>query len=233
MNPQSTKKGGIIAIDGPVAAGKGTLAIALAKKLNGFYLYTGAMYRAVALLCLRREVNMEDAQAVISVLPQLQISYVGERVFLAEEDITDEIMQSPAANGSSVVGVIPQVRAALVQLQQKLAEEKRAQGVIVIAEGRDTATRVFPDADVKIYLTAKPEIRAKRRMLQLQEKGQKVVYEQLLADLKERDARDQNRTSDPMTSDPIAAGYTVLDDSELSKEETVDIIIKEAEKKGL
>lgn len=230
---EETKKGGVIAIDGPVAAGKGTLAMQLAKQLNGFYLYTGAMYRAVALLCLREGVKLEDKQAVINILPKLSFSIVGESVFLGEEDITDEIMNPPAANGSSVVSVIPEVRKFLVELQQKLAQEKQAAGEIVIAEGRDTANSVFPDADVKIFLTARPEVRAKRRMLQLQEKGQEVSYEQILKDLKERDERDQQRAISPLAIDPIAAGYIVLDDSDLSKADTVDLIIKEAQKKGL
>lgn len=225
--------GGIVAIDGPVAAGKGTVAHILATKLQGFYLYTGAMYRTVALLCLRQGIDLQDKAAVLTVLPQLQMQFEADRILQADEDITEELMQPPAANGSSIVAAMPEVRSALVKLQQEIGRAKSNAGQIVIVEGRDTATVVFPDAQVKIFLTARPEIRAQRRVDQLAAHGESLPLETVLADVKERDHRDQTRKTDPLMSDPAAAGYVVVDDSAISKEETVERIIRLIQEKGL
>ncbi len=223
-------KGFVIAIDGPVAAGKGTISPLLAKKLNGFYLYTGAMYRCLALLCIKRGIDTKDENTVVNILPEFRISFSDNKVFLNGEDVTQRIKEEDVAMASSKVAVIKKVREEMVSIQREIANKLIDEGKIVIAEGRDTATRVFPNAKLKIFLTATPEVRAKRRLLQIEERKEKAEFENVLKDVKLRDEHDSDREIDPLVKTPQAFGYFVLNDSEMSEEETIKTIIKEVEK---
>jgi len=223
-------KGFVIAIDGPVAAGKGTISPLLAKNLNGFYLYTGAMYRCLALLCIKRGINTKDENAVVNILSEFRINVSDNRVFLNGEDVTERIKEEDVAMASSKVAVIKKVREEMVSIQREIADKLIDEGKIVIAEGRDTATRVFPNAKLKIFLTATPEVRTKRRLLQIEERGGKAEFENVLKDVKLRDEQDSDREIDPLVKTPQTFGYFVLNDSEMSEEETIKSIIKEVEK---
>ncbi len=226
-------KGFVIAIDGPAAAGKGTISPLLAKKLNGFYLYTGAMYRCLALLCIEKGISTKDKQSVIKILSGFEINFSGGEVYLNGKDVKERIKKEDVAMGASDVATIKEVRDAMVIKQKNIAEEIIENGKPVIAEGRDTATRVFPNADLKIFLTAKAEVRAKRRVVQIEEGGDKTEFENVLKDVKLRDSQDTNRETDPLVKTPGDYGYIVLDNSNMSEEETVDKIISLAKQKAL
>jgi len=223
-------KGFVIAIDGPVAAGKGTISPILAENLNGFYLYTGAMYRCLAFLCIKSGIDATDESAVVNILPEFKINVSDNKVFLNGEDVTERIKGEDVAMAASKVAVIKKVREEMVSIQQEIANKLIDEGKIVIAEGRDTATRVFPNAKLKIFLTATPEVRTKRRLLQIEKRGEKAEFEYVLKDVKLRDEQDSEREIDPLVKNPQAFGYFVLNDSEMSEEETIRIIIKEVEK---
>jgi cytidylate kinase len=213
-----------IAIDGPVAAGKGTIAVQLAKELHGFYLYTGAMYRSVALYCIEHGIDLTNEDAVVASVPNMTFSIKENTLLVDGRDVTERIKQKDTASGASVVAVYPKVREALVKVQQLLANEAIAQGQIVISEGRDTGTVVFPDSPLKIYLTATDETRAKRRLLQYQALGKQVSFDEVLAEIRERDKRDKGRDTDPLPSNPEELGYVIVDDSEMSEEGTLTAI---------
>lgn len=219
-----------MAIDGPVASGKGTIAKKLSRDLQGFYLYTGAMYRIVALACLEKNIDLHNEAQVIAELPTIAIRFEGEKVFFNDRDVTERIKEEDAANGSSVVAAYPKVREQMVALQQHIAQEAINQGKLVISEGRDTGTKVFPNADIKIYLTATDEVRAKRRVAQFQEQGKEVSFTQVLQDLKERDRRDKERITDPLPSNPEELDYFVVDNSEENEEQR---ILTELKRRGL
>lgn len=216
-----------IAIDGPAAAGKGTIAPRLAKKLNGFYLYTGAMYRCLALLVIRGNADLKNEEALSSLLVQTKIEVLEDQVILNGEDVTDRLKKEDVAIMSSKVAAIPRVRAYMVGLQQRIAKKFMDEGKIVVAEGRDTGTRILPNAKLKIFLTAEPKIRAERRLKQLQDVNESnLSFEKILTEVKVRDIRDMNRKTDPLVSDPGKFGYFVLDNSNLTEDETLDILTK-------
>ena len=227
------KKGFIIAIDGPLASGKGTIAKKLALRLHGIDLYTGAMYRSLALLCINSGVNLENAKEVTSKLSDLTLAYVQGRILLNDTDVTEAIADSAIAEGASVIAVIPQVRKELVKRQQAIGREEVSRGKIVVVEGRDIGTTVFPQAALKIYLTATVEVRAKRRLLQYNHQENAPTYEDVLVHIKKRDERDTLREIDPLAVDPEKFGYFILDNSEMNAEETIEAIIKELERKKL
>jgi CMP/dCMP kinase len=228
------QSGYAIAIDGPVASGKGTIAPALAERVHGTYLYTGAMYRSLAYYCLQQGIDVRDAKAVIATLSHLEIELHADRVLLNGVDITDTITDASIANCSSIVSVIPAVRENMVLRQLRIAKTIMDQGKIVVAEGRDTGTKLFPHAAVKFFLTATAEVRAKRRLKQHHVRGDSTLsFEQVLSDTKERDRRDQTRAVDPLIADPKRHGYMVIDSTELSEEETLQQMISELEKRKL
>lgn len=230
FNEVVMKKGFVIAIDGPVASGKGTLAPKLARELKGFYLYTGAMYRCVALYCLEKGIDLTDEEKVVAALAEIEIHFEGERVFLNGQDITERIKATDTANGSSVVAVYEKVRSSLVAKQQELGKKAIEQGQVVVLEGRDTGTKVFPQADLKIYLTASDTVRAQRRLAQYLSQGRDVDFEEVLEEVRARDKRDLERTIDPLPSNPEALGYYVIDNSEKNEENAVKEALK---KRGL
>ena len=204
-----TKK---VAIDGPAGAGKSSIAKAVSKKTNFLYIDTGAMYRTVGLSVLRCGKNPKVKEDVISVLDDvnIDIKYIdGEQnVFLNGENVSFEIRKPEVSVAASDVAVIGEVRTKLVEIQRNLAENQN-----VIMDGRDIGTKVLPDADVKIFLTASPEERANRRFKELKEKGIKADYDDILKDIRYRDKNDSEREIDPLrpTDESIILDTTGLD----------------------
>lgn len=202
-----------IAIDGPSGAGKSTLARALAKGLGYLYVDTGAIYRTVGLQACRTGVDPENSEAVTALLPGLEIGMgYGEdgvqRMYLNGEDVSQAIRQHEISRYASCVSALPAVRAFLLDRQRKLAEEHD-----VVMDGRDIGTVVLPQADVKIFLTAAPEARARRRWLELQERGEEADYDTILQDVKDRDEKDTHRATAPLrqAEDAVLADTTELD----------------------
>ncbi len=210
-----------VAIDGPAGAGKSTLAKAAAAELGYIYIDTGALYRAVALACIKNEVSIGDEDAVKALLPEIDIRLVffnGEQhILLNDADVSDEIRKENVSMAASRVSAIPDVRAFLLELQRSFAKRDN-----VIMDGRDIGTVVLPSAQVKIFLTASPEKRARRRVLQLQEKGEQADFDKILFDIVQRDYNDSNRKTAPLKA---ADDAITLDTSELTLEESVDRII--------
>jgi len=207
----------ILAIDGPVAAGKTTLSKHLADRLGFTLLDTGAIYRAVALASRQQGIDWSDEPSVAAVAGQLEIEFRWidgtNHVLIEGQDATDAIRTPEMSQGASLVSALPQVRSALLDLQRQLGEQGK-----IIAEGRDIGTVVFPNADLKIFLTARPEIRARRRHEEWLHSGHDETYEEVLEALKERDARDENRSVAPLEP---ARDSILLDSSELSIEQVV------------
>ncbi len=224
-------KGFVIAIDGPVASGKGTIAQKLTEELNGFYLYTGAMYRCIALLCIESGKSPENEKEAESVLHDLSIEFTDGKVLLNGKDVTERIKEPDTASGASVVAVFPRVRESLAAKQLELAKREIDKGMIVVAEGRDMGTTVFPNAPLKIYLTARPEVRARRRMEQYANAEKNLDEE--LESLKSRDQRDTERTESPLTRNPEELGYFKLDNSDMTEDETLDAINIELRRRKL
>jgi cytidylate kinase len=210
----------IIAIDGPSGAGKSTLGKMLAKELNLLYLDTGAMYRAVALAVINANVSFEDHQQVVQIAENAKIELLGDpdslRVLLDGKDVSAEIRTLEVAQAASVVSTISEVRKIMV-LHQREIGKGAPQGCVL--EGRDIGSVVFPNADVKFFLTAKPEARARRRFEEDKAKGRVSTYEQTLAEINERDDRDVSREDSPLT---IAEDAVVIDTSELDLTEVFE-----------
>ncbi len=211
-----------VAIDGPAGAGKSTIARAAAAKLGFVYIDTGAMYRAVALACVRAGVDTKnDAEGVIRLLPTVEIGIrhiEGEqRIFLGGEDVSSQIRMPEISVAASDVAVIPEVRLKLVELQRKLSEEAD-----VIMDGRDIGTFVLPDAEIKIFLTADVTERAERRYKELCEKGTKTTLSEVLEDMKYRDANDAGRSFAPLRR---AEDAVLLDNTNLSPEESIQAVV--------
>ena len=220
------KKTVAIAIDGPAGAGKSTIARKLAEKTGYIYVDTGALYRTVALSISRNGIDPLDISAVVSHIAEIavDIKYIDgeQRVILNGEDVSELIRTPEVSMTASVTSAIPEVRAFLLGLQRKLAKEHN-----VVMDGRDIATVVLPDAKVKVFLTASPEIRARRRYDELVLKGQKVEFDDVLADIIKRDAQDMNREVAPLKP---AAESVIVDTSDLDLEGAVNAmqnVIKE------
>lgn len=209
-----------VAIDGPVGAGKSTIARTAAERLNFIYCDTGALYRAVGLYCHRNGVNLNDPAAIAvnmkDIHADIRLTDGVQRIFLNGEDVSEEIRLPEISMAASAVSAVPEVRAALLDLQRGIAEKNN-----VIMDGRDIGTVVLPNADVKIFLTAKPEIRAKRRYDELTAKGADVTFEEVLNDLNRRDYNDSHRAAAPLKQ---AADAVLADTSELDFDQSVDLI---------
>lgn len=205
----------IIAIDGPAGAGKSTIASRLARKLGYVNLESGAMYRALALKAIDNDLSFDDEAALVKLARnsriQLEPMIGGNRTLLDGRDVSSRIRERDVTEGASRVSVHPQVRDRLVELQRKMGEE----GGIVM-EGRDIGTKVFPDADLKIFLDADPVVREQRRMEQQKIKGE--VAASVAADLRERDRRDRTRSASPLVA---ASDAVVIDSSSLTEDEVM------------
>ncbi len=216
-----------IAIDGPAGAGKSTIARSLAVSLGYIYVDTGALYRTVALSILRNGVNSDniaDVKAHIEGI-SVDIKYIDgeQRVFLGAEDVSALIRTPEVSMMASKTSAVPEVRAFLLDLQRRLADEHN-----VVMDGRDIATVVLPNARVKIFLTASPEIRAKRRYDELIEKGESVQFSEVLSDLIKRDEQDMNRAVAPLKP---SGESVIVDTSGLSLQQSVEAMRKVVEEK--
>ena len=211
-----------IAIDGPAGAGKSTIARRVAKELSFIYVDTGAMYRAMALYLLRREVNKDDTAQIGNICQDAEISIEyqnGEQiVLLNDENVNSYLRTEEVGNMASVSSAVPRVREKLLSLQRKLARD-----MSVVMDGRDIGTTILPDADVKIYLTASSLTRAKRRYLELQEKGTVCNLDEIQKDIEERDQRDMNREISPLRQ---AEDAVLVDSSDLTIQQVVDRILQ-------
>jgi CMP/dCMP kinase len=206
----------VIALDGPSASGKGTIAKRVAQALGFHYLESGALYRLVALLALRE--GLKDEAAIARAAGEMDVAFQDDEILLGEQDVSSHIRHEEIGNQASEVARMPLVRKALLTRQRAF---RSAPGLV--ADGRDMATAVFPDATLKIFLTARPEVRAQRRYKQLIEKGIAANLAALSRDLAERDKRDATRAVAPLVPAPDSQ---VLDSSALSVEEVVNRILQ-------
>lgn len=212
----------VITIDGPTASGKGTITRLLASRLGWHILDSGALYRLVALAAIKHSISLDDVESLVPLSAHLDVEFLagedGEEmtILLEGEDVTLELRTETTGNGASRVAAIPEVRAALLERQRAFRQPPG-----LVADGRDMGTVVFPDAVLKIFLTASAEERAQRRYNQLKDKGLSVTMRSLLDEIAERDERDQNRAASPLVP---AEDAVTLDTSELSINEVVDLL---------
>ena len=215
----------IVAIDGYSSCGKSTIAKALAKHAGYTYVDTGAMYRAIALYTLLN--GLEDEAAIIAALPDIKVGFVlvngAQHATLNGEDVEAQIRTLEVGNRASRISQIKEVRAFLVAQQQAMGTEKG-----IVMDGRDIGTVVFPNAELKLFLTASPEVRAQRRFDELVAKGEKPDYAAVLADVNDRDYRDTHRAESPLRQ---AEDAIVVDNSNLTPDEQMQVIIRLFEEK--
>lgn len=210
-----------VAIDGPAGAGKSSISRKAAAELGYIYVDTGALYRTVGVSALRKKINMEDDNAIISVLPdtKIEMKFIDgeQKMFLNGEDVSKEIRFPEASMAASRVSAVPKVREFLFNLQKEIAEKNDC-----IMDGRDIGTVVLPDAQVKIFLTASPERRAERRCKELIEKGIEANYEEVLSDMVKRDYNDSHRAIAPLK---MADDGILLDTSDIGLEDSIKLVI--------
>ena len=211
-----------VAIDGPAGAGKSTLARRLAAELGYIYVDTGAMFRTIGLYALRAGKDPKDNEAVNALLPEisLKFAFIGgeQHIYLNGEDVSAAIRTEEVGMAASAVGANPEVRAFLLGMQRDMAKTQD-----VLMDGRDIGTVVLPDATVKIFLTASPEARATRRWKEYQQKGVEVSYEEVLADVRQRDYQDTHRAAAPLRQ---ADDAQLLDTSEMNFEQSLEAMKK-------
>ncbi len=216
-----------IAIDGPAGAGKSTIAARLARKLGYVNLESGAMYRALALKAIRNDISFDDEPALLALAQRskvrLEPTREGNRVFLDGMDVSQRIREQDVTNAASRVSIHPSVRQWMVERQRELGT-----GGGVIMEGRDIGTKVFPHAEVKVFLDAHPEVRQQRRVLQRAEKGIQAEPQRIAAELQERDLRDRTRAASPLVA---AEDAVIIDSSQLSIDQVVDKVEELVRKK--
>lgn len=211
-----------IAIDGPAGAGKSTIAKAVAAKLGHIYVDTGAMYRAMALFFLRQGIDLNDEKQITAACDgaDVSIEYIdgSQRVILCGEDVSEAIREERVGNSASIISVYPSVRTKMTALQRKLASLRP-----VVMDGRDIGTVVLPDASCKIFLDASPEVRAARRVKQLLEKGVETAFDEVLADIRDRDERDRNRPIAPLIA---AKDAVTVDTSDMTLEQVINRLLE-------
>lgn len=210
----------MVAIDGPAGAGKSTVARQVADRLGFVRVDTGALYRAVGLVALERGVSLEDGPALGALTSELELAFVegpgGPRLTVNGSDREDDLRTPDVADAASKVSALPEVRAALLEAQREMGVDGG-----VVLEGRDIGTVVFPDAEVKVFLTATAEARARRRLGDLEERGVQSTFEDVLAAMKARDTRDSSREHAPLKP---AEDATVVDSTEMTQDEVVSHI---------
>jgi len=215
------RKNIVIAIDGYSSCGKSTIAKALAEILHFIYIDTGAMYRVVTLYFLRNHIALHDSQSIEKALNNIHINFEYKNnqtlVYLNDEDVSDEIRQMPVSERVSQVSAIKAVRTEMVRQQQRMGQSKN-----IIMDGRDIGTVVFPDATLKFFMTADPNIRAERRYKELIKKGENVSLEEIYSNLAQRDYQDTNREESPLTK---AADAIVLDNSNMDQEKQLQFVL--------
>lgn len=212
----------VVAIDGYSSSGKSTMARRLAKDIGYLYVDSGAMYRAVTLFALRNGLVVDgelQVEELIRRLPEIEISFLlmpdgSQHTLLNKEDVEKEIRGMEVSNMVSPVAVIPEVRRRLVRLQQDYGKEKG-----IVMDGRDIGTTVFPDAEMKVFVEASPEVRAGRRALELEEKGEKVNFDEVLANICERDRIDSTRAESPLRK---ADDALILDNDNLTRDQQME-----------
>lgn len=223
----TTRHNFIIAIDGFSSCGKSTVAKALAKKLKFVFIDSGAMYRAVTLYFIREGIDMEDEAAVSQALEDIHIDFIPNldktEIHLNDEDISEEIRQMYISDKVSEVSTIRAVRQAMVAQQQKLGRKRN-----IVMDGRDIGTTVFPDADMKIFMTADPQVRANRRYLELTNKGEQVTMDEIVKNLAHRDHIDSTREESPLRR---AEDALVLDNSYMTQDDQLTFVIEEYKKR--
>ncbi|MFD2556167.1 (d)CMP kinase [Sphingobacterium tabacisoli] len=211
----------IIAIDGFSSCGKSTVAKALAKSLNFVFVDSGAMYRAVTLYFMRNKIDCSDSAAVLQALDQIHIDFVPStdrvQIFLNDEDVSEAIRKMEVSDNVSEVSAIKEVRKAMVAQQQALGKKRN-----IVMDGRDIGTTVFPDADLKIFMTANVDVRAERRYAELAAKGETVSMEEVKANLARRDHIDSTREESPLRQ---AEDAIILDNSNLNQSQQLDFVI--------
>lgn len=217
MNATQTSPIFVITIDGPTASGKGTIAQIVANRLGFHYLDSGALYRLVAFSVLQQEVALDDEKTIATIAKTLPCQFKEGEIFLKNENVTDKIREEKVGLTASKVATLPSVRQALLDLQKSF---KREPGLVT--DGRDMGTAIFPEATLKIFLTASVEIRAQRRYKQLIEKGFSAKLDDLRLDLSERDRRDTERTISPLAP---ASDAMTLDTTQLTIEEVVSQVL--------
>lgn len=217
----------VITVDGPSGAGKGTLCMLLADKLGWNLLDSGAIYRVLALAAIHHGVELDSEAALVPLAAHLDVQFIAEgelvKVILEGEDVSSTLRTEDVGNAASKVAALPRVREALLRRQRAFSGEPG-----LVADGRDMGTVVFPNAEVKIFLDASAEERAKRRMNQLQQKGLSVNFDSLLSEIQERDDRDRNRSVAPLRP---AADALVLDSTHLSIEQVTEQALAHIEEK--
>ncbi|MBM3401836.1 MAG: (d)CMP kinase [Bacteroidetes bacterium] len=215
------RKNIVIAIDGYSSCGKSTIAKALAEILHFIYIDTGAMYRVVTLYFLRNHIALHDSQSIEKALNNIHINFEYKNnqtlVYLNDEDVSDEIRQMPVSERVSQVSAIKAVRTEMVRQQQRMGQSKN-----IIMDGRDIGTVVFPDATLKFFMTADPNIRAERRYKELIKKGENVSLEEIYSNLAQRDYQDTNREESPLNK---AADAIVLDNSNMDQEKQLQFVL--------
>jgi cytidylate kinase len=209
----------VIAIDGPAASGKGTIAQGVAEALGFRYLDSGSLYRLVGMDAIRRKVRFDDEPRLAALADGLELGFTDDRILLSGQDVTEEIRSEEVSSAASKVAVLPRVRTALLTRQRAFRAPPG-----LVAEGRDMGTVVFPDATLKIYLTASAEARATRRHKQLIDNGNSITIQGLLRGIRERDERDSARAEAPLKT---AADAIVLDTTEVAADAVIAYVLQQ------
>ncbi|HEY1005532.1 MAG TPA: (d)CMP kinase [Sphingobacteriaceae bacterium] len=212
----------VVAIDGYSSCGKSTLAKALAKKLHFVYIDSGAMYRAVTLYLLRKKIDLNDQAMIEKVLPEIHLNFHSRdyqtHILLNDEEVSEEIRQMPVSENVSAVSAVRAVRKEMVKQQQRMGRSKN-----IVMDGRDIGTAVFPDAQVKIFMTADPNVRAERRYKELVASGTDITLEDVFENLAHRDYQDTTRLESPLTR---AKDAIVLDNTNMNQEEQLGFALE-------